>query len=308
VPQVAALAPVRYKTACPATRAEACKLVLSLIGNILGFAAFGALLKLAGQKGHAPTPVAAVNYLLAAGVCGFVARSDAAAYRLGPVLVIGCLAGISYVVGFYLNFAAIERAGLSIAQPTSCMAVAIPMVASIAIYGERPTILQLLAIAVVGGSMLLVGSAANGGGASSGRQKQSATALLVGLFFVQGATLLAPKVLDESGNWAHLWPYLTILFATASAGACGRWVVGRDSVRPSGIGLGLALGRVNVAATALLSAALASLPAIVVYPLSSVGPMLLGMARGLLGWRERPSRRALAGVLLAVPAVVLLST
>jgi drug/metabolite transporter (DMT)-like permease len=279
----------------------------ALVGSILGYVAFGALMKLAGQKGFAPTPVAAINYILAALICGLVSRGDAAAYRLTPVLIIGGLAGVSFVVGFYVYFRAIRRAGLSVAQPTVGMAVVIPTLASIALWQERPTVLQVLAIVAVGVSMVLVGAGAGSGNDTGGAHRSSAMPILLALFCIQGLTLVAPKVLEETGFGSHRWPYVTVLFAAAAVGACGRWLVSRDRVTPLGALIGAGLGLTNIAATALMSAALAVLPGIIVFPVSSIGPMLLGMALGMVVWGERPSRSALIGTAIAVPAVLLLS-
>ncbi|MHB0875446.1 MAG: EamA family transporter [Anaerolineae bacterium] len=281
--------------------------MVALFCSILGFVAFGALLKLAGQKGYAPTPVAAVNYLLAGALCGLASRSDAAAYRLAPVLIIGALAGISFVVGFYIYFGAIRRAGLSVAQPTVGMAVVIPTLASIALWREQPTPLQVLAIAAVAVALVLVGTGAGSNGGGHDGHHASTMALLVALFCIQGLTLVAPKVLEETGNGAHRWAYLTVLFGAAAVGACGRWLRDGDRVTTPGLLVGVGLGLTNVVATALMSVALAALPGIVVFPVSSIGPMLLGMALGIIVWGERPSRRALIGTAIAIPAVLLLS-
>jgi len=66
-------------------------------------------------------------------------------------------------------------------------------------------------------------------------------------------------------------------------------------------------GAANVAATVLLLAALQALPGILVYPVTSVGSMLAGAAAGMAVWSERPGRLPIAGMALAVPAVLLLN-
>lgn len=280
--------------------------MIALIGSIVGFVIFGALMKVAGQRGYAPTPVAAINYVLATVVSAFVSRGDPAGYHIPPVLLIGAVAGVCYVVGFYVNFSAIERAGLSVAQPTVGMAVVIPTLASIALWHEQPTALQVLAIVAVGVAMVLVGASAGSNG-GKGKHAASTAVILAALFANQGLVLAAPKVLEEAGHGAQRWPYVTALFAAASLGACARWVAGRDRVSWGGVLVGTGLGLSNVAATAFMSIALATLPGIIVFPVSSVGPMLIGIALGMAVWGERPGRGALIGTAIAVPAVLLLS-
>jgi drug/metabolite transporter (DMT)-like permease len=282
--------------------------LIALAGCILGFVVFSALMKLAGQRGLPPTPSAAINYMIAAVVCAAVSAADAGAYRLPAVWVLGAIAGTIFITGFYIYFAAIARAGLSIAQPTAAMSVLIPTIASVAIWGERPTAVQVVAMAAVclATLMLSTGSSGRQSGAPAGHARTTSL-LLLALFLMQGTSLLPPKVLQELGLGQHRWAYLAVLFGTASVGASGSWVMGRDRISAAGAAIGVGLGLANVAATALMSASLAALPGIVVYPITSVGPMLIGVTLGISVWRERPGMRALAGTLIAVPAVLLLS-
>lgn len=267
---------------------------------------FGALLKVAGLRGEAPTPVAAVNYLLAAAICGLLATGDRAGFRSPPVLVVGGLAGLGFVIGFFVYYRVIERAGLSVAQPITGMSVLIPTLASILIWQERPTVLQVSAMVGVCLALLLLSSSGSGSRSANGGSG-AAMPLLLALFVIQGVVMTAPKALEELGQGAHRWPYLTVLFAAAGTGALLRWRHTGERLSRAGAGIGIALGSVNVAATALMLAAIAALPGIVVFPLSSVGPMVLGTGLGIAVWGERPARRAMAGALLAVPAVFMLS-
>lgn len=281
--------------------------MIPLLGSVVAFVAFGAILKVAGMKGLPPTPVAAVNYVLAAVVCGLLARPDAGAFALFPVWALGTATGIGFVVGFYVYFRVIEQQGLSVAQPVTGMSVIVPTLASVVLWHERPSLVQVLAMAGICAAMAVLGSAkgeANRGG--DGSQRQGAALVLI-LFAIQGLVTTTPKALDAMGYGQHRWVYLTILFAAAAAGAVARWLATREQATPLSVGLGLALGSANVAATGLLLAAIRILPGIIVFPVSSVGPMLLGTMLGVLVWGERPARRTLAGLLLALPAVLILS-
>ena len=283
--------------------------MVALIGSIIAFVTFGAILKLAGQKGEAPTPVAAVNYLLAAAVCSALALRQPLAFTVPGVVLLGAATGIGFVVGFFILFRAIERAGLSVAQPIVGMSVVIPTLASMLLWRERPTALQVAAMAAVCVALLLLGTADNRHATSdsSTEDGKSVTFLLLSLFVLQGLVTLSPKVLEELGYGQYRWTYLAVLFGSAGIGATIRWLWLGDRATRLAVGLGLGLGGTNIASTALQLTALAALPGIIVFPVMSVGPMALGTALGILVWKERPARRALAGALLALPAVLLLS-
>lgn len=287
---------------------EVASQLIALVGCILGFVVFSALMKLAGLKGHPSSPVAAINYIIAGVVCGAVSLTDVRAYGIPAVVLLGAVAGAIFVTGFYIYFRAIARAGLSIAQPTAAMSVLIPTLASVLVWREQPTAVQVAAMAAVCVAMLMLSSGSNGkANAGPAGHARTTSLLLLGLFLMQGSSLLPPKVLEELGLGQHKWAYLTVLFGTAAAGALWRWVAGRDRVSREGAAIGVGLGLANVAATAFMSVSLAVLPGIIVYPVTSVGPMLIGMSLGIAVWGERPGMRALAGTLLAVPAVLLLS-
>jgi len=283
--------------------------VAALIGAFIAFAAFGILLKLAGALGYPPTPIAFINYLFAALISLFLlAQAPEEAGR--PLLwVVGQAAGLFYVVGFFVNFRAIERAGLSVAQPVSSVAVAIPILASIVFWGERPTLLQTAALlaALVALVLLSSGHGEADAAEATAAPRSSIALILAALFVVQGMVMVAPKLVEELGLGTYRYGYLFSLFGWASIASGAHWAQNREPVSTGGLGLGLILGAANVAATFLLLAALKALPGILVYPVTSVGTMLAGAVAGMVVWSERPGRRALAGMALAVPAVLLLN-
>ncbi|NPV09336.1 MAG: DMT family transporter [Anaerolineae bacterium] len=305
----------------------------ALIGTIIAFVTFGVVLKLLAVHHQPPTPVAFVNYAFAAAVTGTLALLSPESAGGPPVWVLGGVAGAAFVSGFFLNHRAVQQVGLSVAQPIASLAVALPILASVVLWNERPTPAQVAAVLVVCPALVLLGSANPGSqpppaasqsrlqpgdrtgpgpagdtplpGAVGGGRRTWGT--LVALFLVQGAVMLAPKALEELGYGGYRWGYLGVLFTVAAAGAGLRWSRTREELTPRLAWLGVVFGTANVAATVLLLAALGSLPGIVVYPATSVGSMVLAGVVGITVWSERPGRRALAGMALAVPSVFLLS-
>lgn len=282
----------------------------ALIGTIIAFTTFGIVLKLAGVLGLRPAPIAFVNYVFAALVSlVLLARAPEGA---GPPLLwaIGGTAGLMFVLGFFVNYRAIEVAGLSVAQPVASVAVVLPIAASIVLWGERPTLPQAAAIVAACAALVLLSSGHGRQNASPDGKRPGhgrAWGVLAGLFLVQGAVMLAPKVVEEAGLGGYRWGYLASLFLVASVASGVQWRRTAEPLTLPGVGLGLTFGAANVAATVLLLVALQQLPGILVYPATSVGNMLTGALIGVAVWSERPGRLALAGMALAVPAVFLLN-
>ncbi|MGI6206922.1 MAG: EamA family transporter [Anaerolineae bacterium] len=283
--------------------------VVALIGTVVAFVTFGIVLKLAAIRQLPPTPVAFTNYVLAAVVTGGMALAAPETLGGPPVWILGGLAGAAFVTGFYINYRAIDQVGLAIAQPVASVAVILPILASVVFWGERPSLPQTMAILVACLALLLLGSATGSEepAPSSVSRGGGAWRILLALFLVQGAVMLAPKALEEWGYGAYRWGYLAALFTVASVGSGLRWASSRERLTPLGAGLGVVFGTANVAATVLLLASLAALPGIIVYPVTSVGSMVLAGLVGVTVWSERPGRRALAGMALAVPSVLLLN-
>lgn len=70
---------------------------------------------------------------------------------------------------------------------------------------------------------------------------------------------------------------------------------------------GIAVGIPNFYASFLLLPALSVLPAFIVYPVSSVGVILLVSLAGALFFHERHSSRQKLGILLVLAALILLN-
>lgn len=282
--------------------------MIPLLFAVLAFVTFGLVMKVANQHGQPPTPVAAVNYIFAALICGVVALlTDRSGFTIIPVLLLGVGAGIGFVAGFYVNFSAIQKAGLAIAQPVAGIASLVPVLVGVAVWHESPSLAQKGAILLACASLVLLGSSGNGNGSKDRGGLAKAAPILVLLFLVQGFAVTTTRALKQYGLADHSWSYQALLFGSAAIGSALVWLRTRDPLRPLGLGLGLVFGTANIAGTALLLVALAKLSGIVVYPVNSVGSMVLGAVLAMSIWGERPGPRAIAGILLAIPAVLLLS-
>lgn len=105
---------------------------------------------------------------------------------------------------------------------------------------------------------------------------------------------------------APAW-YQAVLFATTAVLA-GGWMAWRR-MRPdrAEMATGVVAGAGNAAATVCILGAMAVLPIALVLPAASAALITVNMLVGVAVWRERPVPRQIAGAVLAVAVVVLLT-
>ncbi|MHB0858739.1 MAG: hypothetical protein ACYC5M_14375 [Anaerolineae bacterium] len=217
-----------------------------------------------------------------------------------PTLTLGALTGLIYVGSYFVLFAIMRLRGLSISAAVEQLGVLVPVLASLVLWGERPSTPQavgsLLALASL--PLLTLGPRALGV-----RLGPRSVVLLAALFLGAGLGSLSIRAYEESGVLGESSLFLAILFGVAALIAGAAWLVNRRGTGWRDLLPGLMLGGCNALANLALVAALHELPGTVVFPFySAIGLVFIaGFAR--LVWRERISRLETAGIALAVVAV-----
>ena len=114
--------------------------------------------------------VGAVNYLVAF-VCGILmllaasgvdGRSALEMRGSAPALITGASLGVSYFVAFFLLLRTLELRGAAITMALSRLAVLIPIILAVVLWGERPSVMQWLGIAVSATAVMLMNAPRQG--------------------------------------------------------------------------------------------------------------------------------------------------
>jgi len=265
------------------------------------------------------TAVNVCMLLVAGGVSGLVciARHEFPASR--AVLVLGGAGGVCLYMATASFFQVMRFGRLAIQWTVICMAVAIPAVASIIFWGERPTAVIVLGFGLAALAVVFMGidkgKTAHTDDTGQrynpllGTGARLRWGLLIALAFVgTGLTQVCNKAVVQYVGPESMFPYLFLLHSVAGLLAVVQ--TARSRVRPSrvDVGLGVFMGGMSVAVTWSLLLGLSEVPAIVFYPLRSIHTILLTMAISLVVWKEKIRRPGLMGLAFAIAAIWCLQT
>jgi drug/metabolite transporter (DMT)-like permease len=266
--------------------------------------AFVLIVRDAQYRGRNALTVGVINYVVAALIYGlFVVVWDG--FHPSPAtLLIGISGGVLYSVTYLFLYSLLRRRGVSIAMAFLRLAVLIPVVCSIVVWGEHPNALQVGGIILCLIALPLLGLDRTTGEKGIDRR----TVWLIGLLFLlSGGCQLVVKVFFEESSLQDRGSFFFILFGTAALVAALAWMFDRDGSSSKDAFSGIPLGLCNVFSNWFMLAALKILPGMIVFPFSSTFGLLFGTVFAAFAWKERLSSVGKVGIVLAMVAIALLN-
>ncbi len=283
--------------------------------------------KVAERRDLDRTALLTVNYLAGAALAVALQGAGLPSELPGALVALGVGQGVLFIAGFWLFALAIRQAGMGLAAGVMRLSVVVPFLASWAVWGEVPTALQLVGLGLAGVAFFLVarpaaeppgklGPPAPDGPAPEPTGDRRTVGVLALLFLAGGVVDVNMKVFRETFSQAAggTTPISTfLLFVFGVAFGVGALVVGWTGVRtgrwPSRAAWvwGVGLGVVNYYSAEFLLRALESLDGTVAFPANSVAIVLGAALIGRVVWGEALSRANVAGLGLAVAALLLLA-
>ena len=270
--------------------------MLFLLLAICSSAMISIMMRLSSHKVSGNYSVLAVNYLtcslLGAGYTGF--RLAPAVFGFPLTLAFGLISGVLYLASLVMFQTNTRKRGVVLPAVFMKLGLLVPMAASVLLFGETPTAVQIVGFVIALGAIVLINLEKGSGSFGFG--------LILMLLLSGGADVMA-KFFDVWCPQSLSDLYLFYTFATAFA-LCLVLVV-RSHERPGMKELlyGILIGVPNFFSAKFLLASLNSLPAVVVYPSFSVGTLLLVTLTGVAVFHERLRRHqwiALAAILAAL--------
>ena len=276
----------------------------SLILAVLSSFFVGIALKVSENAGRPRLPVALVNYCVAfVGALVVWALSGSLGFPL-PVVLTGVFAGVTWVVSLIAIMYAVKLIGVAISSAVTRVAIIVPIILSLSVWGEEPTVLIIsgISLAIFAVVVMSWGSARapNGIGRAN-------TLCIIGLLCASGLAQLASKLFAQYCASPYKASWSVVLFASAIVTTLVWMAIARVGVSRADLRFGAFVGVPNLLSALFLVAALTQLPAIIVFPTTSAGGMVLLALAGVIMFKERMSRATTLGIVMAVLAVVMVN-
>ena len=272
------------------------------------------LFNLAERRQLDRTALLTVNYAAATALAAVLQGEPSLAGISAPLLALGVGQGVLFIAGFWVFALAIREAGMGLAAGVMRLSVVIPVLASWALWGERPSALQLVGLALGGLAFFLVARPASPAESpGDGAAPSARTMLVLGALFLAGGVvdLLSKAFSIEFSDTVPKATFLLLVFGIAflmgvalmlaQGLRTGRWP------RGAVLGWGLLVGIVNYASADFFLRAVDVLPAAFVFPANGIAIVLGATLVGLGVWGERISRTNALGLAIACVALVLLA-
>ena len=213
----------------------------------------------------------------------------------------GAVHGALYLASFVLLQTNVKKNGVVLSATFMKLGLLVPMVLSIFLFGEMPTVLQIIGFVTALAAIILVNMEKDSALVQS---KAGLVLLLVG----GGAADAMSKVFEEWGDRAFADQFLLYTFVAALL-LCVLLMLARKQ-RPgkTEIFWGLLIGIPNFFSAKFLLLALRDVSAVIAYPTYSVATMLVITLVGVLAFREKLGRRQWIALGVILAALVLLNT
>lgn len=199
----------------------------------------------------------------------------------------------------------IGRRGASIAISVSQLSVLVPVVFSVALFGESLRANQLVGVVLALVSLPLLATKADAN--ESGSMDRGTMMLLVGTLLVQGFGQFSSKVLVASGLGSETGAFFIAVFSSATLFtvpvALSHW----KNVKMTDLFYGAVVGVSNIGGNLSILLALVALPGAIVFPLVSSGGLLLTTILAWFIFKERVGRLNAIGIMLTLSAVLLIN-
>jgi drug/metabolite transporter (DMT)-like permease len=245
------------------------------------------------------------NYFVAAGISLIFFVLNENAQFSCPTFLFGSFLGILFVLAFFAFAKAVSLAGTSLSTLSSRLSVIVPLILSVIIYNEYPTVVKVFGFIFTFITIFFFYLSLKGDGNLSLRTTEYfyLLAVLLGI----GVNDFCMKIFQHWRPVAEKPFFLLMIFGFAFIYSSGYIVLKRISVNRETVILGGLLGIPNVFSSYFLLSALSVLPGIIVYPVTNIGIIVLTALAALLIWREQLNIHGRWALISGIIAIILLS-
>ncbi len=235
------------------------------------------------------------NYLACTIVSLFLVKQ----YNIDLItLGLGLVQGVLLLVSFLVFQSNVKENGVVLSGAFMKLGVLVPTIASMALFKEMPSIIQMCGLAIALLAILVM------------NKTKDNIVNFVGLIYllvIGGSSDVMAKVFSEFGNVSNNNLFVLISFGFAFVLCSLLAIVKKDKITKGDVFSGLLIGVPNCLSSVFLLAALISVKAIVAYPTYSVAVIVLITLAGVAFFKEKVTKDQIKGIGLIVVALALLN-
>jgi drug/metabolite transporter (DMT)-like permease len=228
----------------------------------------------------------AVNYFVGSFVALRGSSPDFLQQLQPPLIGLGLLMGILFVCSYALMVLSIKKLGVTIPVSLMRLSAVLPTFGSVLFFAEVPEPLQVAGIALAFLSLPLA--------SQNGLLPKSIPEVFhngfgwaLMLFVVFGITNFIFKVQGELFPLDNPYHFLVIIFPAAFVVSGLMAIRRKAALTKIVVGLGTALGVINLFSSYFFMKALQNFSGIVVYPINGIGIILVSALTSIFLWKER---------------------
>lgn len=258
------------------------------------------------SKGHAKNDMAlfAVNYVVCFIMAKFFMGDKELIVQTEGIrfaLVAGVIAGALYLINFILLQNSMKYNGVVLSSTFMKLGVLVPTLMAITVFGEKPSLVQCIGFVIAIISIVMIHFEKDAAETSGHKL------LLIVLLLAAGITDSMANVYDKVGNPELKDHYLFYVFVAAFLIAAVLSFIRKEKICVQDIVWGILVGIPNYLSARFLLLSLGSVPAVITYPVYSVGSIIIITTAGVLLFKEKLSKQKIVALLLVIVALVLLN-
>jgi drug/metabolite transporter (DMT)-like permease len=278
--------------------------MIYLILAVICSSSLALILKAGNVKKSNTAVLINANYLTAS-ILSLVFIFYEGAFRLSlTAFLFALFLGYVFAATFFIYSKAVGLAGTALATVSARLSVLIPVLFSIILYGESPTVKMLFGfiVALLTLYLFYLSLKNHNGKTNSSGSYVTLLLLLLGIGFVD----FSMKIFERNFPAEEKGSFVFTIFFTAFIYTLAHIVVKKIKFEKSTYKLGLLLGLPNVLAIHFVLAALSELPAIIVFPIQNIGVIVFTAVMAYIIWKERLNKFGIAAIITGIISILLL--
>ncbi len=277
--------------------------MIYLLLAIISSALVSVIMRLSTNRVRNNIGMLSMNYLtclvIAAAFSGITALFPKST-QLPQALGLGAINGALYLFSFILFQRSVKKNGVVLSSIFMKLGLLVPLVLSILVFAETPTVVQIIGFCIAIGAIILINMKTDASDTRMGP-------LLIFLLLMGGSADAMSKIYEETGPVSLSSQFLFYTFLVAFVLCIILMLIKKQRIGRNEILYGCLIGIPNFFSAKFLLLSLDTVPAVVAYPTFSVGTILVVTLVGVAVFKERLTIKQIIAACAILTALVMLN-